>query len=295
MGGGLYTLIAMEPDVLPRHGDRPAWVHICQKDSTDLLDPQEEWQYLQSSFQDEEPSLDRLKVVRKFLKWGASTSATILQYRNALKNLQELCLELSEIEVPTIREVLPRALRNLTECENAPPGCDPICVHIRWAIRQDMGEVLEIENESFEFPWSEEDFIRYLRQSNSIGMVCEYDERIVGFMLYELHKKWLHPLNFAVHPAFRRRDVGTQMVEKLITKLSKQRRNRIQLAIRETNLRGQLFFRSQGFRAISVLRDYYDDTPEDAYLMQYVYDEEESAKVWNRRSERNRATGGSAA
>jgi ribosomal-protein-alanine N-acetyltransferase len=26
-----------------------------------------------------------------------------------------------------------------------------------------------------------------------------------------------------------------------------------------------------GFRAISVLRDFYDDTVEDAYLMQYRY------------------------
>ena len=28
-------------------------------------------------------------------------------------------------------------------------------------------------------------------------------------------------------------------------------------------------FRGLGFRAVSVLRDFYDDTTEDAYLMQY--------------------------
>lgn len=39
--------------------------------------------------------------------------------------------------------------------------------------------------------------------------------------------------------------------------------------IRETNLAGQLFLRSQGFRAVSVLRDYYDDITEDAYVMLY--------------------------
>jgi ribosomal-protein-alanine N-acetyltransferase len=43
------------------------------------------------------------------------------------------------------------------------------------------------------------------------------------------------------------------------------------LEIRETNLSAQLFFRDAGFRAISVLRSFYDDTPEDAYLMQYRY------------------------
>ena len=33
---------------------------------------------------------------------------------------------------------------------------------------------------SFEFPWSEEDFIRCLRQRNCIGMVAEHDEQVVG-------------------------------------------------------------------------------------------------------------------
>ena len=41
--------------------------------------------------------------------------------------------------------------------------------------------------------------------------------------------------------------------------------------MRETNLDAQLFFRENGFRAVSVLRSYYSDTPEDAYLMQYRY------------------------
>src|SRR5688572_16534011 len=142
-------------------------------------------------------------------------------------------------------------------------------VHIRWMIRRDMPEVLDIEQESFEFPWCEEDFIRCLRQRNCIGMVAEASERILGFMVYELHKHRLHILNFAVHERFRRRTVGTQMAKKLITKLSHDRRSRIMLEIRETNLPAQLFFRSLGFRAVSVLRKFYEDTPEDAYLMQY--------------------------
>ena len=97
-----------------------------------------------------------------------------------------------------------------------------INVHIRWMIRRDMPEVLSIEQSSFEFPWSEEDFIRCLRQRNCIGMVAEYDERVVGFMIYELHKDQLHVLNFSVRPDVRRRGVGMQMVNKLVGKLSQQ-------------------------------------------------------------------------
>jgi ribosomal-protein-alanine N-acetyltransferase len=146
-----------------------------------------------------------------------------------------------------------------------------IGVHIRWMIRRDMSEVLNIEQGSFEFAWSEDDFVNCLRQRNCIGMVAEHDERVVAFMIYELHKSRLHVINFAVHPRFRRRGVGAQMLQKLVAKLSQQRRNKILLEVRETNLQAQLFFRQNGFRAVSVLRDFYEDTTEDAYLMQYVH------------------------
>ena len=159
-----------------------------------------------------------------------------------------------------------------------------VCIHIRWMIRRDMPAVLGIENNCFEFAWTEEDFIRCLRQRNCIGMVAEKDDEVVGFMIYELHKNRLHILNFAVHEEHRRHGVGKAMVSKLLGKLSHERRNRIMLEVRETNLEAQLFFKSLGFRAISVLRDFYDDTVEDAYLMQFRYQPtaEELAQPHNR-------------
>ena len=146
-------------------------------------------------------------------------------------------------------------------------------VHIRWMIRRDMPEVLAIEHASFEFPWCEEEFLRVLRQRNCIGMVAELGEQVVGFMIYELHKNKLHVLDFAAHPEFRRLGVGQQMVAKLVGKLSSHRRTRIVLHCRESNLPAQLFFRGQGFRALEVVREYYEDTGEDAYLMQYLFEE----------------------
>lgn len=155
-------------------------------------------------------------------------------------------------------------------------------IHIRWMIRRDMTDVLNIETESFEFPWTEEDFMRCLRQRNCIGMVAEQDDEIVGFMIYELHKTRLHILNFAVHSGHRREGVGNLMVEKLKSKLSTQRRNRIVLEVRETNLDAQLFFQQQDFLALSVLRDFYDDTVEDAYLMQHRFVDQQVEEPVNR-------------
>ena len=148
---------------------------------------------------------------------------------------------------------------------------EQVRVHIRWMIRRDMPEVLQTEQQSFEFAWTEEDFLRCLRQRNCIGMVAEQGEKVVGFMIYELHKAKLHILNFAVNPSWRRTAVGGQMVAKLISKLSSHRRTRITLEVRETNLSAQLFFSRQGFRAVRVLRGYYEDSGEDAFVMQYQF------------------------
>jgi len=139
-----------------------------------------------------------------------------------------------------------------------------------------MPEVLAIEEQSFEFPWTEEDFIRCLRQRNCIGMVAEFEEQVVGFMIYELHKTRLHLLNIAVHHDWRRRGIGEAMITRLISKLNWQRRSRLLLEVRERNLEAQCFCRSLGFRAVSVLRDWYGDTSEDAYLMQYTSRQQES-------------------
>ena len=146
---------------------------------------------------------------------------------------------------------------------------EQVKVHIRWMIRRDMPEVLAAELASFEYAWTEDDFLRCLRQRNCIGMVAEADDRVVGFMIYELHKSRLHILNFAVQPAARRTGIGAQMVAKLVNKLSTHRRQRITLAVRERNTQAQVFFRGHDFRATKVLRHYYEDSGEDAFHMQY--------------------------
>ena len=144
-------------------------------------------------------------------------------------------------------------------------------VRVRWMIRRDMDAVLAIEDQSFEFPWLEEDFIRCLRQRNCIGKVATYDdlatesERVVGFMVFQLRIRCFRLLNFAVAPEFRRQGVGSQMVATLACRLARDRRRRIVSEVRESNLAAQLFFRAIGFRAIGVKRGRYRETAEDAY------------------------------
>ncbi len=145
--------------------------------------------------------------------------------------------------------------------------------HVRWMIRRDLPEVMAIESDVFaEHAWTEDEFIRCLRERNCIGMVAERDDKISGYMIYELNKSQLHVLNFAVARSEQRTGVGRRMLEKLMLKLSHQRRNRILLEVRDSNHTAHLFFRAMGFRALNVLRNFYADTDDDAYVFQYRFD-----------------------
>jgi len=169
----------------------------------------------------------------------------------------------------------------------------PIDVQIRWLVRPDMAEVLELANESFQCSWSEEKFLCHLRHCNRVGMVAEHHHRVVGYMIYEFHKSKLWILNFAVAVSYRRRTVGTQMINNLIGKISADGRSRILIKVRESNLAAQLFFKANGFQAVSVLREFYHHTTEDAYLMRYRYGDGEpqlqsrNCRAASRRSREN--------
>lgn len=147
---------------------------------------------------------------------------------------------------------------------------EPIRAHIRWMIRRDMPEVLNIENAAFEFPWDEGDFIYCLRQRNCIGKIAEHEDQVLGYILYELHKSRIHILNMAVDPLSRRLGIGMQFVRDLQGKLSPQRRRRLTTNVRETNLPAQLFFRRCGLRAVRIVSGLWDkaDSIEDAYFME---------------------------
>jgi len=146
---------------------------------------------------------------------------------------------------------------------------DKVQVRIGWLASRDMPEVMRVERASFENAWTKDDFLRCLRQRNAIGFVAESNNNIVGFLIYELHRTRLHILNFAVHPAARRLGVGQQLIELLIHRLHGHYREKITLAVRERNLAAQKFFRAMGFKAIKLLRHYYEDSGEDAYQMEY--------------------------
>jgi len=143
-------------------------------------------------------------------------------------------------------------------------------VDIRWMRRQDLEEVLEIEKQSFPEPWSKLDFIRRLRDYNTIGMVFTYQDVVAGFVVYSIHKTSIEILSIAVHPEYRRCSAGTLLIEKLQYKIDGHyRRDRITAMVREGNLPAQIFLRQNKFICDGIVKDAYNDSDEDGYSFVY--------------------------
>jgi len=146
---------------------------------------------------------------------------------------------------------------------------EDIQVQVRWMVRRDFAHVLAIEQECFEFPWTAEEFLQCLQQPNCLGMVAEHEGRIVGFVIYETPKSRIFVTNIATDPEYQRHGIARQMIQKLVTKMIYQRRHKIGIEIRETNLPALLCFRALGFRTALIRKNFYEDQSEDAYVLQY--------------------------
>lgn len=137
----------------------------------------------------------------------------------------------------------------------------------------DVSDVLTIEQDSFEKPWSKCDFDRLLnllcRQHKSAGVVAEHDDQIIGFVMYEQRLGKLRMLNIAVADVFHRHSVGTHLVDTLIAQLCPGALRSIVVIVRETNDAAISFFCKLGFHGSKVLEGYYSDSEEAAYRLDW--------------------------
>lgn len=142
-------------------------------------------------------------------------------------------------------------------------------VHLRYAIASDLYQMLCLFERCMQHPMTRSQLLAMLRERNIMGMVAEQGSMIVGVFIYRLDLDQIHVMNIAVHPDFQRSGIGRQIIEKLIGKLSRNRRYRLTLNCRETNLGACHFYRACGFKALGIRREFYADTGEDAYAFEY--------------------------
>lgn len=137
--------------------------------------------------------------------------------------------------------------------------------------REDVDQVMTIEQTSFSMPWSKNLFLSEFRSPGiSTLMVALADEpvrTIAGYIVVWLVEDEMHILNLAVSPSLRRQGIARKLVLAAIKRADQKGAKRAFLEVRASNAAAQKLYSDLGFTGTSVRRDYYDAPVEDAVIM----------------------------
>ena len=130
-------------------------------------------------------------------------------------------------------------------------------MEIRKCRHDDIPSVMKIESLSFKYPYPSSIFYNYLNRN---FYVAEEDGKVVGYAIGDARRHLI--VSIAVHPDYRRRGIGTKLMESIL----KNMHGYAILQVRASNNEAIKFYKKLGFIEKELLKGYYIDG-EDAILM----------------------------
>ena len=146
---------------------------------------------------------------------------------------------------------------------------------IRRMTKEDLAEVMAIENSCFQSPWSENAFTRELTENFlATYLVMEHlwegGRCIFAYGGYWFIKSDIHITNIAVAPDYQGIGAGRMMMNALLEHARHQGAERVTLEVRQSNEPAKTLYRTMGFKILGVRPNYYQDNNEDAVIMYKV-------------------------
>ena len=146
-------------------------------------------------------------------------------------------------------------------------------IHIRqlaWE-EADIDQILEIERSSFNHydAYSLADFERWYHYNPDLCIVAEVNGRIAGYVISRILPGIGDLASLAINPAYRRRGIGTALLDEIERRVKEYGVNEINLEVRKTNLTGLAFWQNMGFILFGTLPGFYEDG-EDAIRMRKI-------------------------
>jgi ribosomal-protein-alanine N-acetyltransferase len=142
------------------------------------------------------------------------------------------------------------------------------------ASEQDLGTLLALEREGYTHPWTLRHFRGAMAAAGALCVVlrsrsCLGDEGrgIVAYCVSQIVLDELHVHNLLVRRDSRSRGLGRRLLG-IVLGLAGRRGARVALLeVRQSNWAALRLYRSVGFEAVGVRRDYYERPREDAVLL----------------------------
>ena len=145
-------------------------------------------------------------------------------------------------------------------------------IEIGFMKKEDIEQVLVIEQASFSMPWSKNLFLSEFRSPGvSTLLVSLADDTptrtVSGYIVFWLVEDEMHILNLAVAPAHRRQGIARQLVLAALKRAHIKGAHRAFLEVRASNTAAQKLYSDLGFTGSFIRRNYYDMPTEDAVIM----------------------------
>ncbi len=139
-------------------------------------------------------------------------------------------------------------------------------VKIREFEEKDLNDVYEIELESFPNPYGKNLLLYYHKESPDTFLVAEFLKRVVGYVIAVVEYGDVgHILSIAVKKEFRRRGIGSLLLEEILKRLKRKNCKSVYLEVRVSNIPAISLYKKYGFICKGIIRKYYLDG-EDAFL-----------------------------
>lgn len=152
-------------------------------------------------------------------------------------------------------------------------------LRIRRMTQADLDKVMEIEKASFASPWSRRSFEAELLMNGLYShlWVAVLGDKVVGFLCFQCITDDAHIINFAVHPHYRQRGYGRQLLRHCLAQAVQLGARRVSLEVRVSNVPAITLYQQMGFRVLARRHRFYPDNGEDAYVMVYPLGNGENA------------------
>ena len=140
-------------------------------------------------------------------------------------------------------------------------------ITIKRAEASHLKKICELEKKCFASPWSEEAMAREIVNSNSLVLVAEQSDELLGFAMCMLMYDEIHITNIAVAEACRRTGIGYGLLRQMIRLCEDNGHTELTLEVRESNTAAIKLYENNGFVTEGVRKHYYEDNGENALIM----------------------------
>ena len=131
-----------------------------------------------------------------------------------------------------------------------------------------LASILEIENESNPFPWTEGNFKDCL-DKGYYSLALEDKNKFIGFAIMAISTDESHLLNIGINKNERGMGYGEKLLKKMIIAAEVMGSKKIILEVRLSNKTAYQLYKKLGFEEIGIRKKYYrlPDGREDAYVL----------------------------